>query len=72
MRDMMGRATTSQLLGKLNPDAHACRERLPETHTFTGETVGGVQPHVNFKFCIRENETGSAACNNNSISSPAL
>ena len=70
MRDMMGRAASSQLLGKLNPDAHACRERLPETHTFPGETVGGVQPHINFA-SVRT-QRGRRRVDNDSISCPAL
>ena len=43
---MIARAA-SQLLGKLSMDAHACRERIPGTHTFTGGTVVGVKSHVN-------------------------
>ena len=45
---MIARAA-SQLLGKLSKlsmDAHACRERIPGTHTFTGGTVVGVKSHV--------------------------
>ena len=55
----MARAA-SQLLGKLSMDAHACRERLPGTHTFTGGTGVGVQSHVDF--FISEDAQGSAAC----------
>ena len=47
MRNMMARADPSQLPGKLSPDAHACRERIPGTHTFAGGTVVGVKSHVN-------------------------
>jgi len=60
MRNMMVRAASSQLLGKLNLHAHACRERLPRNphagRRVVQGAVGGVQyaalQPLCLKFCI--------------------
>ena len=62
----MARADPSQLPGKLSPDAHACRERLPGTHTVTYSPGNGRQSAMQrcLKSYISEEaeSSESAAC----------